>query len=324
MNIEYKNGKIELINYLKGFSIITIVLMHNMQWFLCPINSIIDKAILLGGAGVHVFFLVSAIGLTLSYIRKPMSYVDFIKRRFTNVYLPYITIIVIEFLLPFIIQENRLIALSSHVFLFKMFSGKYIESFGVPFWFMSGIICFYLIYILLRKIQIKINNNRLFVLSALIISFLWMLFVFLIGKSEERVFNSFFLQFLWEFVIGMVIAEYFNKNSNLKIRYKELLIAMVLGLGIHGALGLSGFKVFNDFFSLIGYCSLALLVSNIKFVRNIVLWVGSFSFELYLVHYLASNIAKTCITNKVAIFVVSLFLAIIIAIVYNKVIKKLK
>lgn len=71
--------KIEIIDYLRGFSIFTIVLMHLIQSY--PIPQIIRTASSFGGAGVHVFILCSGFGLYLSHLNKPLSYINFLKRR---------------------------------------------------------------------------------------------------------------------------------------------------------------------------------------------------------------------------------------------------
>lgn len=53
--------KLEVIDYLRGFSILTIVLMHLIQSYSIP--QIIRTASSFGGAGVHVFILCSGFGL---------------------------------------------------------------------------------------------------------------------------------------------------------------------------------------------------------------------------------------------------------------------
>ena len=52
--------KLEVINFLRGFAIFTIVLMHCVQGHL---EGVMHKAASLGGAGVHVFILCSGFGL---------------------------------------------------------------------------------------------------------------------------------------------------------------------------------------------------------------------------------------------------------------------
>ena len=109
------NGKLEVIDYLKGYSIFTIVLMHLVMY----------NATSLGGAGVHIFILCSGFGLYLSHLRKPLNYGSFLKRRFIKVYVPYIIIVFISALVPFFnTSPNKWSELLSHVFLYKMFSEK--------------------------------------------------------------------------------------------------------------------------------------------------------------------------------------------------------
>lgn len=48
----------------------------------------------------------SGFGLYLSYLNKPLTYSQFLKRRFLKVYLPYIIIILVSALIPFIILHQ--------------------------------------------------------------------------------------------------------------------------------------------------------------------------------------------------------------------------
>ena len=49
--------RLEVIDFLRGFSIFTIVLMHLLQSF--PISPFLMAASSFGGAGVHVFIFVA-------------------------------------------------------------------------------------------------------------------------------------------------------------------------------------------------------------------------------------------------------------------------
>ena len=64
--------RLEVIDFLRGFSIFTIVLMHLLQSY--PIPPFLMAASSFGGAGVHVFILCSGFGLYLSYLNKPLTY----------------------------------------------------------------------------------------------------------------------------------------------------------------------------------------------------------------------------------------------------------
>ena len=78
--------KYAIIDFLRGFSIFTIALMHLLAG---SVTGALSKAAAFGGAGVHVFILCSGFGLYLSYLKKPLRYTDFLKRRFIKVWIPY-------------------------------------------------------------------------------------------------------------------------------------------------------------------------------------------------------------------------------------------
>lgn len=86
------NKKLEVVDFLRGFAIFTIALMHLVQGSL---TGALNKAASLGGAGVHVFILVSGFGLYLSYRNKPLGYGEFLKKRFGKVYCPYVVAVLL-------------------------------------------------------------------------------------------------------------------------------------------------------------------------------------------------------------------------------------
>jgi len=155
MNIK----KIEIVEFLKGFSIFTIIIYHLLQTL--KMQDISGKLIAFGGIGVHLFVLLSGFGLYLSHINKPLPFLDFLKKRFTKVYFPYIIIVfgsaIIAIIIP--IFKNSLYAFFGHVFLYKMFDESIIGSYGYPLWFISMIIQFYLVFTLLTILKEKINNK---------------------------------------------------------------------------------------------------------------------------------------------------------------------
>ena len=135
--------KIEIIEFLKGYSIFTIVIFHLLQEVSLP--PIFEKAIFFGGTGVHLFILLSGLGLYLSFQNKPTDYFTFLKKRLNRIYLPYILVVLISALiaLSIPIYENSNYALLGHIFLYKMFDSKIIESYGSQLWFISTIIQLY-------------------------------------------------------------------------------------------------------------------------------------------------------------------------------------
>lgn len=290
IKIQLKDNRAEIIDYLKGFSILTIVLMHYIQK-VQSLPSIVLKGISLGGSGVHIFFFCSGLGLYLSYLKHKTNFSEFIKKRFLKIYIPYIIIVFISFFCPYMYSGNdRITALLSHVFLFKMFVPKYEDSFGGQLWFISTIIQFYLIFIPLCKIKDKFKNSKKFLLLSLLISLTWWLLCYFTETTEVRVISSAMFQYLWEFSLGMCVAEKIKNAGSIELKIKSLIAVAIVGLGLQAVMTLKPqFKVFNDIPAFLGYGSMAVLIFKILFVRKICIFINKFSYELYLVHILVVN-----------------------------------
>lgn len=163
LEITSSGRRVTLVDYLKGFSIFTIALMHLMT-FMPSIPSPIITLSAIGGTGVHVFFLCSGIGLYTSYLHNNLGFTEFLKKRFSKVYTPYILVVMVSFLLPWMYtEEHKAAALLSHIFLYKMFIPEYMESFGEQFWFVSTIFQLYLLFIPMCLWKEKLRNNKSFV-----------------------------------------------------------------------------------------------------------------------------------------------------------------
>lgn len=311
-----------MVNFLRGYSISTIVIMHLVG--MLGISGIWEKAAAFGGAGVHVFILCSGFGLYLSYLRKPLGYIAFLKKRFTRIYMPMAVLCVATAVWMACMGREWFIPLWGNLLLFKMFVPELESSMGGQMWFVSTIIQFYLAWPLI----VKLFNTWGGVKLALIISLLWSTTVGLLGYAEERVWNSFFLQYLWEFCLGMKMAEIYHDNPKaLEVpRWKYLLTLCVAGVGLTGIMGFAGWpwKLYNDIPSLMGYMSLALIIYKvgIKPLNRLLEWTNRFSYEWYLVHMLVFDIIFYCIGYNVPIavvFVLCLLLSYSTAIAYSRI-----
>ncbi len=155
MGIIVKTQRLEYVDFLRGYSILTIVLMHLLQSY--QLSGILKNATSFGGAGVHVFIFVSGFGLYLSYLNKPLGYKDFLKRRFGKVYWPMAVICVLTSLWMIYLGKDVLMPLLANLFLFKMFVPELESSMGGQMWFISTIIQFYIAWPLIVTL---INLNR--------------------------------------------------------------------------------------------------------------------------------------------------------------------
>lgn len=303
--------RILLIDYLRGISIFTIVVMH-----LCQKHTAgaLHNAFAFGGAGVHVFILCSGFGLYLSHLHKPLSYVDFLKRRFARVYVPYAIAVVLWVL--WLLASTGVFhwrEAASHLLLYKMFSTEYDTSLCYPYWFISTIIQFYLFWPLIVKlVQLKIGGG-----IALTISLLWGTLVGALGYTELRPWGSFFLQYLWEFCLGMWIAANFSSYireqggvpgwTDVKTwKWWWLIAGAVGGMGLSALMAWNGgfLKLYNDIPSLVGYLSVMLLIYKVgmKVVNRFFVWASGFGYELYLVHSLVFAIMAFCLKDILPIY----------------------
>lgn len=325
------NKKIDIIDYLKGFSIFTIVLYHLICFYQFYIwNNVIKMASNLGGAGVHVFFVCSGFGLYLSYLNKPLTFRKFIIKRMSKIYIPYIFIVLVTALIPFIYAgKDRFTALLSHIFLFKMFVPKYESSFGGQLWFISTIIQFYLIFYLLISIKNKLGSKG-FLIMSFGVSLLYGILVAIIGKADIRTWNSFFLQYLWEFSFGMVCVELYLKGRAYKVNMLKLLLISIVCLLITGFTGYMGgvYRIFNDYSSVVGYGGLLLFIYylGINSINRFFIWISKFSYIWFLVHILTFEIsykllAKYC--PSLVLFIIVFILNIFVGYLCNRIYVKI-
>lgn len=126
-----------------------------------------------------------------------------------------------------------------------------------------------------------------------------------LGYSEERVWNSFFLQYLWEFCLGIKLAELYVKTPSLlnTLPCIQLVLICVVGIVLTGLTGWLGFpwRLYNDIPSLMGYTSLALIIYQTKIgaINNLFRNINKCSYEWYLIHVLAFQIV-VCKLPKLA------------------------
>jgi peptidoglycan/LPS O-acetylase OafA/YrhL len=307
------------LSYGRGFAIATIVCFHFLQQITLP--GFMADAINLGGAGVHFFFFASGYGLMNS---RYSGITPFFKGRFNKVIKPYFFIITGIFLLniPLKLYDDTWDSYLSHIFLFKMFTSQ-ISSFGGQFWYISTLIQFYIFFPVLRNLF-----NRFKPLTGLLIATLISLsysgWVIYIGQAETRQFNSFFLQFLWEFVLGMAIC----KSGILeKLISKNLWIYVFIALTSLAITGLlvtyfgSVGKMYNDFFSFIAYISICIICYQLSIFSSSFFYLDGISFPLYLTHVFVISfyLSKIAVDNEIHYFDLPLLtlLAMIVAIAVN-------
>ncbi len=282
--------RIEVVVFIKGLSILTIVLFHltmrlNIPDYLLKFNPF-------SGVGVHSFIFVSGFTLYLSYLRRPLKLLSFYKRRFSAVYIPYIFVVIIFVVIFYIIDNSQFsyYSLFGHVLLYKMFDNEIIGSYAYYFWFISTIFQFYFVFPIIVKIKEKVKDLP-FILGSLLISLLWSLVVLLLEKEAYRTWNSFFLQYLWEFNLGILLADFYVKKKWKFWEMKTIYLTVIVVVGVFlfvylpTVFGVKA-KLFNDFFGSVAFTSILILVYRIKInlFRELGLLCGIYSYDIYLTH----------------------------------------
>jgi peptidoglycan/LPS O-acetylase OafA/YrhL len=291
-------NRITFVDFAKGYAIFTVVLYHMLQRVSLP--PLWQQAIVFGGTGIHLFFLLSGFGLSLS--DKPVAALPFYRRRLSKVWLPYVLALTISLIAALTLRlfDDRWDAWLAGVTQYQMFSERYIQSFGGHFWFISTIIQFYLVFPLLVRLRRAIGSDAWFFVLCLALSIAWWLTVSALDKGGLRTWNSFFLQFLWEFALGMVLARAYRQRERhpwpawtrapqwlllpVGLVFTAIMVVMILRLGAVG-------KLFNDVPALLGYtalCGFAYWLGDrfLPPLKQFFLWINGFSFSLYLVHVL--------------------------------------
>lgn len=111
-----REGGFEL-GFLKGISIIVIVVIHYVRNYITGMPAIVSKLSSFGGAGFHGFIFCSGFSLWNTFLDKHISWKIFYKKRILKVYIPYLIAVLVSSMCPFMYSGcNRFSTVLSHVF----------------------------------------------------------------------------------------------------------------------------------------------------------------------------------------------------------------
>ena len=137
---------VSVTNELKGLGILTVVFAHfaymkvtNAE-FLFPLS-------IIAGVGVDLFLFMSGFGLTVGMLKRPMKTVDFYKKRVIKIFIPFWIALIIMFIADAVFMDKTY----SVGYIIKSMLGFFptADGFGdvnSPFWYITWMIMFYLIY----------------------------------------------------------------------------------------------------------------------------------------------------------------------------------
>ncbi len=326
-----QHKKITFIDFAKGFAIFTIVVMHYFQRM--PVPGWMAKGVLLGGTGIHVFILLSGFGLILG---RYQGWMAFLQRRASKILLPYYFFITLLFILNFFVVVHPDMdgyAYLGNLFFFQLIDERIVYVFGIQFWFISTILQLYLLFPVLRIGLQKLGAVK-FSLVCLFISSLYFMILYFTGAYQSKVWSRLFPQYLWEFGLGMALAHLYQVRQFQfwNMAYHWLILGFLGGFGTMalltfylGDLGV----VINDIPAMVGYLSATILlyrlsVSLIGFIESGFLFIGKYSYPLYLVHIAVLSLWLHFVTITrplpllLAFFLIYLLAALVASVIYDK------
>jgi peptidoglycan/LPS O-acetylase OafA/YrhL len=267
-----------------------------------------------GYQGVHVFIVLSGFLLTLSSFKKEYKILNFYKKRLKRILIPYwlvflasLLLIVLSLNTPFIKTFNnpvpylKILKAAAFPFYFD-YSSSILSYINRAWWFLPLILELYLIFPFLFKLLKKLKPQAFLAITLIITLIYRYLAVFkLQGSPIGVVYPSLngstpfiiFTSRLFEFSLGMFLAKKYLDNKNL---IKNLTSLKMFGLGLlFQTLGTTA-TFYKSLWTvsdpLIGtgiflvVLSLGSLFKKIKPVKNLLNFIGSISYPLYLIHYL--------------------------------------
>ena len=216
---------------------------------------------------------------------------------------------------------------------------QYIHSINGNFWFLHTLIEFYLIFPILVLLINKMTNLK-FLLFTYIIVLLYIIsytYYFSVDSTNLNPYTAFFINYLYDFSLGMVLAKYLKAHKIIKFNIIYIVIIFLLFEGIRVYLSqISAFgRNINDiFFSIASILFifsfsyiLTFLLKKVKnsnnYLTKTINFLSNKVYDIYLVHHPVIKITLTQINTYSTINVIIVFLIIFPIAIFNYYISKL-
>jgi exopolysaccharide production protein ExoZ len=287
---------INSIQFLRGFAALAVVIHHTggyVKRYYEP-HLLLGDFFSIGFAGVDLFFVISGFIIhftSKNYLNNPAKLKDYLSKRFVRVYPIYWIVTTLLFTLGWLITN----VLHKNVFSigYPHTIIAYLQTYSLfPLhfainpvtWTLSYEIFFYVVFALL------IISKRLIIIPVLIlfVSF-YNIFIHQSG-SELTYFNFIFSGYNFEFVLGCLIFQFYEKVQ-LSKALSLILLTIAIGIIIYFGYEVSDVDSFQRVLTFglpSGFILLALLnleKDGIISFPKIFLMLGDASYALYLIHF---------------------------------------
>jgi peptidoglycan/LPS O-acetylase OafA/YrhL len=237
----YGGGQLStLLDVLRGFAICSIIIHHWLTFI--PRESSTpffqegtDLVETVTGTMVHLFFILSGYGLTLSYFRShPFAWSTWAKQKFMKIVFPYIVLITAAFLLVNLLNDTnpRLFEKSfswATLVAYLLFGRNFYEAgmgFNPTLWFMPVIIGLYILFpFLLLLLKKRGPYVFLFISALLTYASITVCFLLRYPVTHQTALPLFFIV---EFSLGMVLAKMVTSGA---VSTSGLATAKMFGVG---------------------------------------------------------------------------------------------
>ncbi len=287
---------LEVTNELKGVAIILVALSH-IGYFLVSDHSFLVPLSNYAGVGVDLFLILSGYGLVVSALKRPLTILQFYKKRFSKIYLPVFATLLIFLALDFaFLHKTYPPSLTVKNFLGFFPQADLYNEIDSPLWFITPLFFYYLIFPLFFWRRAPLVSSVAVALLGYYITKQNLPDIIHVSDGVAKLYQLHFLGF----PLGMALSSIVNQPPRMfatvfkKITllfqhtwfHYSLTAVSIAGLffyATHSGVGSTWKK--EEIISLATSSFLLLFFILKKFRIKLLSLFGLFSFEIYLLHW---------------------------------------
>ncbi|MBP7005859.1 acyltransferase [Patescibacteria group bacterium] len=273
----------ETTGALKGFAILAVIFSH-IEYFLVTDHEFLFPLGILAGVGVNLFLLLSGFGLARSTSEYPVNLITFYKKRLAKLFLPLWMILLVSWVLDYFWLHRSYALLEMALNAFGIFpTSDLYAGLNAPFWYFTFLLGYYAIFPWVYRKNHVWRSFFLLIAASLAMTALPL-------PVDENVRNLYRLHTL-AFPLGVFIAS-FSPSSKLVARVMRPPVRITIFAicaylfyytALHSHVGEGIWP--EQLTSLVTTLSILSLAILSPFRSSFLVFVGTYSYELYLLHW---------------------------------------
>jgi peptidoglycan/LPS O-acetylase OafA/YrhL len=304
---------------LKGVAILMVIFSH-VGYFLVTDHRFLFPLSVAGGVGVNIFLFLSGFGLTESENASSKSVLSFYLKRLKKLFIPMWVVLILTLVLDFYLlgkTYGRTTIVQNLLGFFP--TADIFNANNSPLWYFSIILFYYLIFPLVYK-----KKRQL--LSIGVIFLLGYIAVNTKLPVPDSVLKLYKLHYL-AFPLGMFFAYIQTKKPVVKLeflaRYFLILVSSLLFCYTAINSNVGGKLIAEQLTSLVTVASLIIVFLLKKFQSSLLLTLGKYSYEIYLIHWPLMYRYDFIFKHTTAFLgtLIYIFILIVIGFVLNKIVE---